>query len=131
VSDTPDPANTSSTISYTLSEGGDRHPEDLQDERPLASPHARQTLRAARPVPRARPWDLKNNAATTVPDGSYTYEIDATDAATNPATQRTGTITVDTVTNVSITSVTDPRLLGQQDRRRRLRHERGPATRST
>src|SRR5205807_417752 len=41
-------------------------------------------------------WDLKDNSSTAVADGTYTYKIDAADAAGNNATQQTGTVTYDT-----------------------------------
>ncbi|MCL5040787.1 MAG: Ig-like domain-containing protein [Firmicutes bacterium] len=40
-------------------------------------------------------WDGKNDAATVVPDGSYTVKIDATDAAGNKAGQITAAVVAD------------------------------------
>jgi hypothetical protein len=42
-------------------------------------------------------WDGKNDSSSVVPDGAYTYKIDATDAAGNPATQQSGVVTIETV----------------------------------
>ena len=40
-------------------------------------------------------WDLNDDGAAALADGTYTYKIDATDAATNNAAQQTGTVTID------------------------------------
>src|SRR5205085_1520662 len=54
-------------------------------------------------------WDLTDNDGHDVADGSYTYKINAADAATNAADEQTGTIVVDrsNPANPTITSPAD------------------------
>ena len=102
VSNTPDPTDSSSTIDYTLSEAAsvtiklyDTHNNVVRTlvdgETGIDGPNSAQ-------------WDLKNDSAVDVPSGSYTYTIDATDVAGNPAVQQTGTVTVERATHLVITS---------------------------
>ena len=49
-------------------------------------------------------WNGKNDAAAAVPDGLYTYKIDAVDALGNAAVQQTSDVLVDTRNPLELTS---------------------------
>jgi len=51
--------------------------------------------------PNSQVWDGKDNSDVIVPDGTYTYKIDAIDEAGNSAIQQTGTVVVDCLPVVS------------------------------
>jgi hypothetical protein len=92
VSDGPDPTNNSSTISYTLSEPASVT-LNLYDGGTLVRTLASGASRSA--GANSELWDLKDDSGNPVPDGTYTYKIDAVDAATNAAEQAQGTVTID------------------------------------
>src|SRR5262249_42564320 len=59
-------------------------------------------------------WNGENDASSIVADGTYTYKIDATDAAGNAATQQSGTVVVSAMApSVTVTSSANPSVVGQ------------------
>jgi hypothetical protein len=100
VADTPDPFSHNgdgvkdrSAISYTLSEPAGVLIRIFN----AAGVRVRILVDVQRTAgPSSEVWDGKSGAGTLVPDGTYTYRIDAVDAALNGAVQQTGTVTVDT-----------------------------------
>jgi PKD repeat protein/flagellar hook assembly protein FlgD len=53
---------------------------------------------------RSEVWDGKDDSASIVPDGLYTYTIDAVDSVGNAAVQQTGDVLVDTRKPLDLTS---------------------------
>lgn len=110
VSDSPDPVDSqgarTSTINYTLSE--DAHVTVLI----YNSSNTRVRNLADSSVTAGQStavWDCKDDTGTNVPDGTYTYYINAVNAFGGTANQVSGTITIQTVTvpKPEITNVSD------------------------
>src|SRR5205807_2029393 len=89
VSGSPDPTNSSSTISYSLSEQASVTLKIYDGSNVLVRTLVDGASRSD--GAQSELWDLKDNSATAVADGVYTYKIDAVDAATNAAVQQSGT----------------------------------------
>lgn len=111
VSDSPDPfkvtGTTVNTIKYTLSENATVSIRIFDSSNSLVRSLLNGPVTAGA---KTITWNGKNDAGLLVPDGSYTYKIDAVDGANKSATQITGTITTDKTAPVigSISIGTNP-----------------------
>jgi hypothetical protein len=88
-----DAVKDTSAISYSLSEASNVTIKIFNSSNTLVRTLITSAARAS--GANSDSWDGKNDSNATVPDGMYTFKIDATDAAGNVATTQTGTVTVD------------------------------------
>lgn len=96
VSDGPDPfkltGSTLNTIKYTLSENANVTIIIFDSNNNVVRTLTNGLITAGA---KTVTWDGKNAAGILVPDGTYTYKINAVDAFSKPASEVTGTITTD------------------------------------
>src|SRR5207247_1637350 len=99
-----DPTNSSSLISYTLSENASVTIKIYNGSNTLVRTLVNGVAKSS--GANSSSWDLKDDSAVALADGTYTYKNDAADAAGNNPTQQTGTVTIDK-TNPVISAVSD------------------------
>jgi hypothetical protein len=106
----PNPTNVTTSLGYSLSENANVTLAIYDSSNNLVRTMISNAGRSA--GTNSEPWDLKDGASATVADGTYTYKVDATDAAANNATQQSATVTVDrTAPAPTVTGPADAALL--------------------
>ena len=102
VTDAPDPTDTSSDIVWSLDDDATVTVKVYDGSDTLV-----KTLVNGVPETggiNSVNWDLTDDGTVAVPNGTYTYKIDAVDNVGNAAVQQTGTISVQKATKLAFTS---------------------------
>src|SRR5262249_46834879 len=101
-----DGVNDTTTISYTLSEASTVTIKIYNSSNVLVRTLVNGSSRLA--GINLQTWDGKNDSSVVVPNGTYIYRIEATDAAGNAAMLQSATLTVDStppITTIGFTPV--------------------------